>query len=106
MPTGVHHERLRRFYSLLKLQAPVDATGSAGELITLRSRTAPSVAPYRGRSRRCPGEYDHRHPVACHDRPAADGAEVVEFTDPVCPWAWGSEPVFRRLRAALAWQVR
>jgi hypothetical protein len=36
MPTGVHHERLRRFYSLLKLQAPVDATGSSGELITLR----------------------------------------------------------------------
>jgi predicted DsbA family dithiol-disulfide isomerase len=26
--------------------------------------------------------------------------EVVEYTDPLCPWAWGSEPVFRRLRAA------
>ncbi|MFJ9626310.1 DsbA family protein [Streptomyces sp. NPDC101175] len=32
--------------------------------------------------------------------------EVVEFTDPLCPWAWGSEPVFRRLRAAFAGQVR
>lgn len=32
--------------------------------------------------------------------------EVVEFTDPMCPWAWGSEPVFRRLRAALAGRVR
>ncbi|GGM08189.1 DsbA family protein [Dactylosporangium sucinum] len=26
---------------------------------------------------------------------------VVEYTDPMCPWAWGSEPTFRRLRAAL-----
>lgn len=37
------------------------------------------------------------------DRPAV---EVVEYTDPLCPWAWGSEPVFRRLRAALADRVR
>ena len=27
--------------------------------------------------------------------------EVVEFTDPACPWAWGSEPAFRRLRRVL-----
>ncbi|WP_432988309.1 hypothetical protein [Dactylosporangium sp. CA-233914] len=27
---------------------------------------------------------------------------IVEHTDPMCPWAWGSEPVFRYLRAALA----
>lgn len=27
--------------------------------------------------------------------------EVVEFTDPACPWAWGSEPIFRRLRLGL-----
>lgn len=27
--------------------------------------------------------------------------EVVEYTDPLCPWSWGSEPVLRRLRAAL-----
>lgn len=33
-------------------------------------------------------------------------AEVVEYTDPLCPWAWGSEPVFRGLRAALAGRVR
>jgi protein-disulfide isomerase-like protein with CxxC motif len=26
--------------------------------------------------------------------------EVVEYTDPACPWAWGSEPKFRRLRLA------
>ncbi|MFJ9623838.1 DsbA family protein [Streptomyces sp. NPDC101181] len=32
--------------------------------------------------------------------------EVVEYTDPLCPWAWGSEPVFRRLRSALAGHVR
>ncbi|MFI9100328.1 DsbA family protein [Streptomyces fildesensis] len=28
--------------------------------------------------------------------------EIVEFTDPACPWAWGSEPTFRRLRHALS----
>ncbi|RJQ83863.1 DsbA family oxidoreductase [Amycolatopsis panacis] len=27
--------------------------------------------------------------------------EVVEYTDPACPWAWGSEPKFRFLRAKL-----
>ncbi|MDT0431466.1 DsbA family oxidoreductase [Streptomyces salyersiae] len=32
--------------------------------------------------------------------------EVVEYTDPLCPWAWGSEPVFRALAAALAGRVR
>ncbi|MFF7597819.1 DsbA family oxidoreductase [Streptomyces mirabilis] len=37
------------------------------------------------------------------DRPVL---EVVEYTDPLCPWAWGSEPVFRRLRAALDGRVR
>jgi len=26
---------------------------------------------------------------------------VVEYTDPVCPWAWGSEPKFRWLRRLL-----
>ncbi|MFE2042104.1 DsbA family protein [Streptomyces sp. NPDC059477] len=31
--------------------------------------------------------------------------EVVEYTDPLCPWAWGSEPVLRRLRAASAGRV-
>ncbi|MGW5655574.1 DsbA family oxidoreductase [Streptomyces humi] len=32
--------------------------------------------------------------------------EVVEYTDPLCPWAWGSEPVFRGLREALGGRVR
>ncbi|MEV4559280.1 hypothetical protein AB0K51_20140 [Kitasatospora sp. NPDC049285] len=27
--------------------------------------------------------------------------DVVEFTDPFCPWAWGSEPTLRALRRAL-----
>jgi protein-disulfide isomerase-like protein with CxxC motif len=27
---------------------------------------------------------------------------VVEYTDPMCPWAWGSEPTFRCLREAVA----
>lgn len=26
---------------------------------------------------------------------------ITEFTDPVCPWAWGSEPAFRLLRHTL-----
>ena len=26
---------------------------------------------------------------------------VIEYTDPACPWAWGSEPKFRRLRELL-----
>ncbi|MEV8511903.1 hypothetical protein [Dactylosporangium sp. NPDC051484] len=30
------------------------------------------------------------------------GLSVVEYTDPMCPWAWGSEPTFRYLRAVLA----
>ncbi|MYR96199.1 hypothetical protein GTW60_21820 [Streptomyces sp. SID4937] len=30
---------------------------------------------------------------------------MVEYTDPLCPWAWGSEPAFRRLRAALPGRV-
>ncbi|MDF6017852.1 DsbA family protein [Streptomyces sp. JH34] len=32
--------------------------------------------------------------------------EVVEYTDPMCPWAWGSDPAFRRLRTALDGRVR
>ncbi|GAA3526627.1 hypothetical protein GCM10022222_07020 [Amycolatopsis ultiminotia] len=27
--------------------------------------------------------------------------EIVEYTDPACPWAWGSEPKFRLLRVLL-----
>jgi protein-disulfide isomerase-like protein with CxxC motif len=32
--------------------------------------------------------------------------QVTEFTDPACPWAWGSEPVFRLLRHGLASHLR
>jgi len=39
-------------------------------------------------------------------RPQASSVEVVEYTDPMCPWAWGSEPVFRKVRAASAGRVR
>lgn len=38
--------------------------------------------------------------------PRRPAVEVVEYTDPLCPWAWGSEPVFRRLRAGLGDRVR
>ncbi|MFC9324268.1 DsbA family protein [Kitasatospora sp. NPDC057015] len=40
-------------------------------------------------------------PVPAAEAPPG-GLEVVEYTDPVCPWAWGSEPRLRRLRALLA----
>ncbi|MYU17736.1 hypothetical protein GTZ78_45400, partial [Streptomyces sp. SID8361] len=49
---------------------------------------------------------------ASPDRPRStgtdlDGAvEIVEYTDPACPWAWGSEPAFRLLRALTAGQAR
>jgi protein-disulfide isomerase-like protein with CxxC motif len=37
------------------------------------------------------------------------GLTVTEYTDPLCPWAWGSQPVLRRLRRALGpgtrWRV-
>ncbi|MEU1528664.1 DsbA family oxidoreductase [Streptomyces fagopyri] len=38
--------------------------------------------------------------------PVPPAVEVVEYTDPLCPWAWGSEPVFRTLRGALSGRVR
>jgi predicted DsbA family dithiol-disulfide isomerase len=38
--------------------------------------------------------------------PSAPPLEIVEFTDPACPWAWGSEPKFRRLRATLGANAR
>jgi DSBA-like thioredoxin domain len=31
--------------------------------------------------------------------------EVLEYTDPACPWAWGSEPTLRRLRELLGLPV-
>jgi len=40
------------------------------------------------------------------DAAAPSALEVVEYTDPLCPWAWGAEPLFRWLRDALAGQAR
>ncbi|MFF3751636.1 DsbA family protein [Streptomyces sp. NPDC002018] len=31
---------------------------------------------------------------------------ITEYTDPACPWAWGSEPVFRSLRQTLGPRAR
>lgn len=49
-------------------------------------------------------------PVAASKDSAADSAHglvrVTEFTDPACPWAWGSEPVFRLLRQSLGPRTR
>ncbi len=44
--------------------------------------------------------------TASADPLETDPLEVVEYTDPLCPWAWGSEPVFRALRTALAGRAR
>jgi predicted DsbA family dithiol-disulfide isomerase len=38
--------------------------------------------------------------------PEAVMLEVTEYTDPACPWAWGSEPKFRELRERLGSRVR
>ncbi|QMU69897.1 DsbA family protein [Streptacidiphilus sp. P02-A3a] len=38
--------------------------------------------------------------------PETHAYEVVEYTDPLCPWAWGSEPAFRRLRAQAEGLIR
>ncbi|MFJ9124037.1 DsbA family protein [Streptomyces sp. NPDC102340] len=38
--------------------------------------------------------------------PVAPRLEVVEYTDPLCPWSWGSEATFRSLRQALEGRVR
>ena len=32
--------------------------------------------------------------------------EIVEFTDPVCTWCWGSEPVLRKLETRFGGQVK
>jgi predicted DsbA family dithiol-disulfide isomerase len=32
--------------------------------------------------------------------------EIIEFTDPVCTWCWGSEPVLRKLETRYGKQVR
>jgi len=35
-----------------------------------------------------------------------DRPTVTQFTDPMCTWCWGSEPVVRRLRVAFGEQIR
>lgn len=32
--------------------------------------------------------------------------EIIEFTDPVCTWCWGSEPVLRKLKTKFGEQVK
>ena len=32
--------------------------------------------------------------------------EIIEFTDPVCTWCWGSEPVLRKLETRFGEQVK
>lgn len=32
--------------------------------------------------------------------------KVIEFTDPVCTWCWGSEPMLRTLEARYGDQVK
>jgi predicted DsbA family dithiol-disulfide isomerase len=40
-------------------------------------------------------------PSALRAARTSAAVEVVEYTDPFCPWAWGTEPKLRRLRLAL-----
>jgi predicted DsbA family dithiol-disulfide isomerase len=35
-----------------------------------------------------------------------DDPTLVQYTDPMCTWCWGSEPVLRRLRTAFGDQLR
>ncbi|RAJ47184.1 putative DsbA family dithiol-disulfide isomerase [Kitasatospora sp. SolWspMP-SS2h] len=63
--------------------------GSGPEAVRAGSGPAPETAPETALE---PG----RAPVP------GPALEVVEFTDPFCPWAWGSEPVLRALRRVLA----
>jgi len=37
---------------------------------------------------------------------AEDRPTITQFTDPMCTWCWGSEPVVRRLRTAYGDQLR
>jgi predicted DsbA family dithiol-disulfide isomerase len=41
------------------------------------------------------------HPDTATDRPT-----ITQFTDPMCTWCWGSEPVIRHLRTAFGDQLR
>lgn len=35
-----------------------------------------------------------------------DVVEIIEFTDPVCTWCWGSEPVLRKLETKFGEQIK
>lgn len=37
---------------------------------------------------------------------ATDDATLVQYTDPMCTWCWGSEPIVRRLRTVFGDQLR
>lgn len=37
---------------------------------------------------------------------ASERPTITQFTDPMCTWCWGSEPVIRRLRAVFGDQIR
>ncbi|QLD84165.1 DsbA family protein [Natronomonas halophila] len=37
---------------------------------------------------------------------ASERPTLTQFTDPMCTWCWGSEPIIRRLRAILGDQIR
>lgn len=45
---------------------------------------------------------DHEQP-SDHKQPSA---EVVEYTDPICSWAWGTEPKLRLLQWRFASRMR
>jgi predicted DsbA family dithiol-disulfide isomerase len=36
----------------------------------------------------------------------ADRPTITQFTDPMCTWCWGSEPIVQRLRTAFGAQIR
>jgi len=37
---------------------------------------------------------------------AEDGPTITQYTDPMCTWCWGSEPIVRHLRTAYGDQLR
>ncbi|MDS0477223.1 DsbA family protein [Natrinema sp. 1APR25-10V2] len=37
---------------------------------------------------------------------ASDRPTITQYTDPMCTWCWGSEPIIRRLRTVLGDQIR
>lgn len=64
-----------------------------GAMVTMTVKRTSAVREGEGEGERVPD--------ALTGGVAGAALEVVEYTDPACPWAWGSEPKFRRLRAEL-----